>query len=181
MNIKVLDDFPSNNVLKKLIPIFLVLFFITVYIVNTSFETSGYPVSFVESQLSFSGEQIKSHFQQMNPEQIELYRTAQIIDYSYMVVYGTFIFLLLIFIGRRFKNNMRLRTISYVIAIGGIIAASCDAIENIFIFLMINDPVGFPNIFAITHSCFALIKFVLMFVALIWIVLSIPLKRIYDK
>ncbi|MHA1885906.1 MAG: hypothetical protein ACW96S_12685, partial [Promethearchaeota archaeon] len=47
-------------------------------------------------------------------------------------------------------------------------AACCDAIENGFILAMLTDPVGFPDYWAIFHSVFALIKWILLFTIIIW-------------
>ncbi|GAH51502.1 unnamed protein product, partial [marine sediment metagenome] len=60
-----------------------------------------YPVNYIESQLSFSGEIIKSHFNTMNTVDINNYRIAEILDYGFMVSYGILIFSLALIIARK--------------------------------------------------------------------------------
>ncbi len=47
-----------------------------------------YPVSFIESQASFSADIIKSHFAQMNQSQIDRYHLGQIIDILFAISYA---------------------------------------------------------------------------------------------
>lgn len=61
-------------------------------------------------------------------------------------------------------------TTSFGVAIAGIVAGCCDAVENGFIILMINNPVAFPDIYALIHSYFALTKFILLGLSIIWII-----------
>ena len=55
-------------------------------LVNYAFELSNYPVSFMESQLSFSGEEIKAHYKQMTHLDIQQYINAQLVDYVYIII-----------------------------------------------------------------------------------------------
>lgn len=55
--------------------------------------------------------------------------------------------------------------------ISGVIVAFCDGIENIFILAMLTDPLSFPDFWAITHSIFALIKWILLFLVIFWIII----------
>jgi len=167
-----IDSFP-NNKLGALVLFFFILFIIMNLVVNYAFEISGYPVSFQESQLSFSGEHIKSHFSQMNDNQITLYLYAQLVDYAYIIVYSCLIFLLALYLGRRFPEKSLWRKSGFTIAFAGIFAGLFDGIENGFILLMINNPSSFPNVYAIIHSWFALMKFILLGFSIIWIVLLI--------
>ena len=52
----------------------------------------------------------------------------------------------------------------------GLIAAFCDAGENLFILLMSFDTSGFPDSYAIVHSSFAACKFALLGFSIIMIV-----------
>jgi hypothetical protein len=141
--------------------------------VNIAFEQSNYPVSFIESQLSFSGETIKSHYQTMTSDDIQFYIYAQVVDIGYMISYGVFIFILGVYLGRLQKKESTLRNTSYLIGLMGIVAMVCDMFENTYIFLMAQNPLGFPNIYAIIHSLFASIKFALLGGALIGVIILI--------
>ena len=127
----------------------------------------------MESQLSFSGEAIKSHYQTMTADDIQFYIYAQVVDIGYMISYGVFIFILGVYLGRLQKKQSSLRNISYLIGLMGIVAMVCDLFENMFIFLMAQNPAGFPNSYAIIHSVFASIKFALLGSALIGVIILI--------
>ena len=167
-----LSDWPSPKKTKILLYFSLALFIIIYPILGYFFYISNYPVSFFESQLSFSGTIIKSHLRTMSSEDISIYRIAQLIDYVYIVSYGSLYFSLSLFIARKFETDSGWRKSGYFSAIFGLISACCDAIENVFILLMLTDPQGFPDLWAITHSCFALIKFILIGFFLIWVILA---------
>jgi len=133
------------------------------------FFISGYPVSFLESQLSFSGQILKAHYQVTN---IDLYRFAQLLDYGYMTSYGTLIFTLALIICRKFNIESLWTKMGCILAFLGVLAAFCDACENAFIIAMLSDPFGFPDIWAIIHSIFALIKWILLPICITWIVIA---------
>ena len=167
------DQFPSKVTIKRNLIISFFFFIILMMIVNIAFEKSNYPVSFMESQLSFSGEIIKSHYETMSSDDIQLYIYAQVVDIGYMISYGLFILILGVYLGRLQKKGSLLRNASYMIGLMGVTAMICDMIENIFIFLMAKNPTEFPNIYAIIHSIFASIKFALLASALIGVFILI--------
>jgi hypothetical protein len=162
MNKSLFDSVPSSKHLLLLLKLSLLLFPIVLIAVNYAFEISGYPVSYSESQLSFSGGIIKSHFAVMTQPEVQLYRVAQGVDYFFILVYGLLIFSLGVYLGRNFPEKTKFRYLGYITAISGIIAAFCDAGENLFILLMTFDTSGFPNPYAIVHSSFAACKFALL-------------------
>jgi len=129
----------------------------------------------IASQLSFSGEVLKSHYEITN---IEFYRIAQSLDYGFMISYGTLIFTLALIISRKFDAASIWRKSGYIVAILGITAACCDGIENIFILALLTDPSGFPNIWAIIHSCFALVKWIMIFSSIGWAIVAIITRKL---
>ena len=184
MGLKKLSDWPSPKKTKILLIISIILNIIIYPILNYYFIVSNYPVSVFESQLSFSGAVIKSHLRTMSSAEIDLYRTTQQIDYLFMLAYGSLYFSLALYISRKFDENSRWRNTGYLSAIFGVIAACCDATENVFILLILSDPQGFPDAWAIANSCFALVKFILMGIIIIWIflaVLTLLIKKLKKK
>jgi hypothetical protein len=170
MKLSMFDTYPHDQKLKTILIISIILFIITCISVNFAFEASGYPVSFMESQLSFSGEVIKSHYSVMTDTQIQQYFYAQLVDYTFIFSFTLLIFSTGIYLGRKLPKASTLRKSAYVIALAGIIAGCCDSIENGFILLMIKDHATFPNIYAIIHSCFASVKYSLLGLSIIAIV-----------
>lgn len=168
---RIIDQKLTSKTIKKLLISSSIFFFILMIAVHYAFSLSNYPVSFMESQLSFSGEVIKSHYATMNSHEIQIYKYAQLIDYGYLISYGLFIFSLSLYLGKRFKKTSPIQKSSHMIATAGITAAICDAIENAFILLMVSQPHTFNDIYAIIHSFFASIKFALLALSIIWIII----------
>jgi hypothetical protein len=74
-------------------------------------------------------------------------------------------------VARKYGKSAKLGQITVIMAIFGVIAALYDAFENIFILAMLSDPIVFPDYWAITHSVFALIKWILLFTSIAWILI----------
>ncbi|TFG23083.1 MAG: hypothetical protein EU529_08570 [Promethearchaeota archaeon] len=169
MILEKLNEWPSPKITKHLLIFSIILTIIVYPIMAYFFILSKYPVGFIESQLSFSGSVLKGHYKITN---INYYRIMQILDYAYMISYGTFSFSLALIISRKFENGSFWSNSGHLISILGIFAACCDAIENAFILAMLTDPSGFPDIWAITHSCFALVKYILLFTCIGWAIVA---------
>ncbi|MFX0031792.1 MAG: hypothetical protein ACFE8E_03205 [Candidatus Hodarchaeota archaeon] len=174
-------NWPSPKITKILLIFSIILLLVVYPILMYLFAISNYPVSFFESQLSFSGGIIKSHYATMTFIEINLYIVANILDYGFMLSYGLLIFSLALILSRKFEPNTLWRKIGFTIAVFGILAAFCDGIENIFILLMANDPIGFPDMWAVSHSFFALIKYILMLIAISWLIIAGVVRIIRKK
>jgi len=105
----------------------------------------------------------------------------QILDYAYMVSYGTFAFSLALIISRKFEDGSFWSNSGHLMSILGILAACCDAIENAFILAMLTDPSGFPDLWAITHSYFALVKYIFLFICIVWAIVAAIILLIKKK
>ena len=169
--LKNLGEWPPDDLLKKLTIISIILTPISYIMMMPFFLLSGFPSNqIMMSQLSFSGPFLKSLYAQIT--NLSAYVTAQSLDYVFMVCYGLLIFNLALFIGRKFEDTSSWRTMSYCIAIGGIIAPSLDAVENAFILMTLTDPLNFPDLWAVAHSCFASVKWIIILVALLWAIIA---------
>jgi len=157
------NDWPSQKRTRVLLIIGIIFFIIVIPLMIVFYELSHYPVSFFESQLSFSGTVIKSHFSVMNVEELNYYLIWLIVDYGFMLGFGIIYFSLNLILARKFDENSSWRKLGYIGALFGIFYFCCDATENIFIFTMLTDPLGFPDILALTHSWIALVKFIFNF------------------
>ncbi|MFX1274023.1 MAG: hypothetical protein ACFFBP_08415 [Promethearchaeota archaeon] len=169
MKLGKLSKWPNPKKLRYLLIFSLIILVIVYPIMIIFFILSGYPVDFFSSQLSFNGQLLKVHYQVTN---IDLYRVFQILDFGFMISYGSLIFYFALSICRKFDTDSIWRKMGYIVALLGIISACCDAIENIFILAMLIDPVGFPDIWAIVHSIFALIKYILLLSSILWIIIG---------
>jgi hypothetical protein len=165
---------------KKQILISSIILLIVIYPIMSYLFMISYPVTFFESQLSFSGSYLKDLHSTISSAKLNLYTIANILDYVFMVSYGGILASLALIFGRKFEITSGWRKSSYYAVIISIIAPICDAIENLFILLMLSDPLGFPDIWAIIHSWFALIKYALMFLGFGWL-FTILIKLIINK
>ncbi len=172
MKLEKLANWPSERNIKILIYFSIILYAVHFPILAYYWTLSTFPQNFYIHQLSFSGSYYKSLLRSMTAEQINYYRIAIILDDVYAVSYGIFYFSMILYLGRKFEEVSKWRKSGYFIAILGIIAAICDNTENGFILLMLTDPQGFPDIWAIIHSCFALIKLICIWTCIIWIIVA---------
>ncbi len=127
-----------------------------------------------ESQLSFSPEAMRQEYLEIYLfGNKNYYIMSQGIDYGYMVCYG----LLLYLINKRWAKKLeeipdqitrkimqpwihKFEIFSFVC----LFAPIFDAVENYFILKMaIRSPTPFPDWWALTHSSFALLKWIILF------------------
>lgn len=161
---------PSNKILKRLLILSIIIFAVIYPIMMISFIFSGFPVDFMTSQLSFSGDKLKAWYAQT--ADLNLYTMVQLFDYGFMVSYGLLSFSLALLIGRKYEENSKWRFSSIIIAIVGILGALLDASENVCILITLIDPVNFPDFIATLHSIFALIKYICLISAIIWALIA---------
>ncbi|MHA1377349.1 MAG: hypothetical protein ACTSRG_03095 [Candidatus Helarchaeota archaeon] len=172
------DDWPSPEKTKLLLIVSLILAIGSYLVMGLIFLQAGGSMDIMGSQLSFSGFKMKmQYFPMVMTGGIDSYRIAQILDYIFMVGYGSLIFSLALSIGRNFDSISVWRKMGYILAILGIIAACLDGFENLFILFTLTNPLGFPDWWTVAHSCFALTKWIIIFTAIIWaIIAAIKLK-----
>lgn len=134
-------------------------------LVNHSLErmyvATGYPVSFVEGQTTFSGPTVKRHLAELVERgTLNDFVQVQLFDYIFMVtvaLVGLGVGSLLVRLTRG-----RWRTAGWVV-MGGLLAGpAADALENLVSFVMLADPAGFPDVLAVVHSSLAVLKFAAM-------------------
>lgn len=164
------NNMPSQKLTRILLIFGIILFIVIIPLMVIFYELSHYPVSFFESQLSFNGAVIKSHFSVMNAEELNYYSIWLIIDYGFMFSFAIIYFSLDLTLARKFEDLSRWRKSGYLAALLGLLYFCCDAVENIFIFAMLADPLGFPDLLAVIHSWIALVKFIFNFSSGFWVI-----------
>jgi len=142
----------------------------------TLLQMSGYAGTMEDTQLGFNAEIIKNYFSLMNPAELGLFITANLVDYLFILFYGIFFFSTARLISWNYKSGFP-KKIGLSLAWVGVIAAVLDGIENMFLLFMTADPVGFASWLAIAHSSFALTKFLFMYVAMAWTMVGFVVNR----
>ncbi|MFX0048514.1 MAG: hypothetical protein ACFE8G_10160 [Candidatus Hermodarchaeota archaeon] len=178
MIFKKLSEWPSSKILKIMLIIGFALSFAVIPVMQYFTQLSGFPAEIFSSQLSFSGTLMKSFYALTD---ITLYRIAPSLDYIFMTGYGLILFSSALIVARRYRTSSLLQKEGFIVALSGVIAACCDAIENVFILLMLTDPTGFPDYWAITHSVFALVKWILLVIVIIWVIFFLIISLIKGK
>jgi len=175
---------PTEKNTRYLLFLSLPLVIITASTVLYLLKLSNFPGTLNETQLGFNSEYIKSCFSRMSDADMSIFIIANILDYAFMIAYGTLFFSLALTLTRKLREGGIWGKIGYSTSIFGITAAFCDGIENIFILTMASNPINFPNWWAIAHSTFALAKFIQMYAAMggiIIMALVIVLAKLRNK
>lgn len=134
---------------------------------------SNYPGDLEATQLGFDGEYIRFCFSDMSGADVSFFIMGNLVDYLFMVSYGTLLFSSSLILSRRLRQGSLGRKAGYAASILGLLAACCDGLENVFLLSMASNPIDFPSWLAIPHSLFANIKFDLMYIASAWILLAL--------
>ncbi|MHA2389626.1 MAG: hypothetical protein ACXACW_12980, partial [Candidatus Hodarchaeales archaeon] len=157
---------------KRLIYISLPVMLITATLVILLLELSNYPGTLDDTQLGFNAEIIKAHFAMMKSEDVSLFILGNLLDYMFLIAYGCFFYSSARYLSWNYQQRSLPLKVGKMIAWIGICSAICDAVENVFLLSMTANPVGFPNWLAIAHSTFALLKFILMYLTIGWLIFS---------
>ncbi|UCG02648.1 MAG: hypothetical protein JSW11_01390 [Candidatus Heimdallarchaeota archaeon] len=164
--------------MKRLVLVSLPVVLITATLVILLLELSGYPGTLDDTQLGFSAEIIKAHFAMMKSEDIKLFILGNFVDYAFMIAYGCFFYCSARYLSWDYQQGSLPLKVGKMMAWIGVLSAISDAVENVFLLSMTANPVGFPNWLAIAHSTFALLKFILMYLTIGWLILSFVLNKI---
>ncbi|MFX1251798.1 MAG: hypothetical protein ACFFCZ_09340 [Promethearchaeota archaeon] len=170
-----LSERPTEKTTKYLIISSFLLLVISMPIVIGLLTLSNSTGDVYAFQLGFNAEYIRSVFSLMSNEELSIFILGNLFDYVFMIAYGTLIFSSALLLTRKLREGSIWNQIGFFIAIAGIIASCCDAMENIFLLLMVSNPVNFPSWLAIPHSSFALVKFIILYASMGWIFLTIVL------
>lgn len=141
---------------------------------DASYAASLHPVDYFTGQTSFSAETIKGYYAQMQGTgTLDIYWQTQIIDYGFilaMVCMGLFVITLIARLNREGSLGRRFGIYgSLSVTLGAI----CDAIENVWSFIMLADATGFADWLALPYSGFASIKFAFITLGMLLTLLSI--------
>jgi len=170
-----LGEWPSGRILKILLIISIIISVLFTLLMRLPLTISGFPANYVvPSEVCFSGPFLKALYAYIT--NLGAYVLFEGLDFGFMAGYGLLIFSLALIIGRGFDDGTNWRKSGYIIAISGIVAAGCDVGENTFIMLTLTDPLNFPDIWATIHSAFSVIKWILIFIALTWAIITVIVK-----
>lgn len=169
--IELLCEKPTNRELKLVLISSLVLLVISAPTVIYLLGLSGFTGELEKTQLGFDAEYIRNCFESMTEQGFSFFILGNLADYLFMISYGGMLYSGALLVTRKMENRV-IQKIGTTVSLLGILAASCDGLENIFLLSMTLNPTGFPAWLAFPHSLFANIKFKLMYLTAGWIILS---------
>ena len=172
MKLEQLSEWPSDKNIKRLLYFCIILYFIHFPFLVYFSIISNYPVDPAGSQITFSGAIIKSHLKGMSTEEINYYRIYQLLDCIYAFFFGLLFFSLSLYLARKFDEVSTWKKSGYLMSIFGIIDGCCDITVNSIILMMLTDPQGFPDEWAIIHSYLTVITITLMLIIYVWIIVA---------
>ena len=165
---------PSNMIVLILLLISIPIIIVSNVIMSHFLTLSGFPTNqVVWSEICFSGAILKQLYTSiLGAAGLQAYIMFEIVDYLFMIGYGLLIFSLGLLICRKFDDGSFFRKSGYIITVFGIAAPLFDAGENAFILLTLTDIVNFPDIWAIGMSAFSVVKWAMIFIALVWAIVA---------
>ena len=150
---------PSKLKLNLYLTLSLILAIGGYIVVEISFYKSNYPVSLFEGQLAFDAAEIKSHYAVLKQQgTFGIFVKTQIIDFAWIIGLMLTLFFTHIAIARAHSADSKWQSLALYLAVFGPLIAASDAVENLFSFVMLANPSGFPDWIAPVYSSFAAIK-----------------------
>lgn len=133
------------------------------------------PYGIISLEMACTVEKVQKIYANWHPQLTDRARVNTFIDFAYLVSYGCLLYGLVAAAARRFENTAR--SIGRFLSIGVLVAAFCDAVENVMILKILNGFTG-KEIVA-TMSMFAYIKFILLAAAVIYLIAGFLYRLLY--
>ena len=141
---------------------------------NVLYDATEFPVSYMVGQTAFDGDVIKGYYSVLKEKStFDDYCFVQIVDYLFMlIVFFSHLFVCLA-IYKILPAIKWLQTTGIAMIIVTPMAAIFDAIENLISFVMLANPENFANWLAIPYSSFAVAKFFVFTLFMVWVAFSL--------
>jgi hypothetical protein len=160
---KLIEIFKSQPSTLSVVVLVLASYVFNFYasdILTKSYLESLFPVPYFEAQLSFDAEKLKGWYSFLiENNTMDKYLQTQNIDFLFMASVLLLHFFALLLVSRLFPSSSRWRSGMIVCAVVSSLAPIADALENLVSYIMLADPLQFPDFLAYIYSSFAAIKF----------------------
>jgi hypothetical protein len=173
-----LDDWPSKGKTRLMLIGSLLLAIVFNFVTAKQLILSNYPETgligpYPSWWFTFSGETLKSHYSVLIKQgTLNTFITVQYLDFGLMLTTGVFFFILAIVVARKHENNLFLRKYGFIAALVLAISPVMDLFENIFLIIMLSNPLEFPEWMAIVYSGFATAKVGFVTIGLLFVIMS---------
>lgn len=181
MNLDKLKEAPKQKILiiSTLIGFVLFISLTLAFSMITSGMSQFATYGVLNFEFAWTAEQITIIFTAWGTEGMNIQALAVYLDFLYIVGYSSFIFGLLLIIARKMEG--KIQDITILIALTAFIAGIFDVIENINLLILLGNPANVQTLNASTASFCASIKFGLLFVEIIWFLITLIVLLIQRK
>ncbi|HEY1014041.1 MAG TPA: hypothetical protein VGE07_15115 [Herpetosiphonaceae bacterium] len=139
-------------------------------ILEASYAASRFPVPFIVGQTAFDASTIKSYYQVMlQLGTFPIYVRTQWLDFLFIGATSLMGLALGTLLARLHAPASRFRSLGIWFALAIPMAGLCDVVENVLSFVMLADPLGFPDWLAPLYSTAATVKFGFWAVGVCWL------------
>lgn len=143
---------------------------------TASYAASKHPVDYQTGQLAFDGEVIKGYYGSMiESDTLDVYWATQFIDFGFILAMACMGLFFCTLIARASRSQSWGRAVGVLAGVSLLTGAICDAIENLWSFVMLANPSDFANWLALPYSTFAAVKFALITLGMFLLIVSIVL------
>jgi hypothetical protein len=134
-------------------------------------------VGIIELELTRTSAKAAEHYRELGDEGRDAARTSLYLDYPYLVLYGLFFAAACVVVAARAEERgmPRLARLGRLLAVGALVAAACDAVENLALLRLLDGHTGqpWPGI----AFGFATVKFALTIAAALYAIAGYLLTR----
>lgn len=152
---------------------------------DASYAASGHPVDYFTGQTGFDATALKSYYAAMlDKGTLDVYWTTQFIDFGFIAATFCMGLLFCTFVSRLAREDSWGRRLGLLAGMSVSAGAISDAIENLWSFVMLSNPLDFADWLAIPYSSFAVLKFILIALGMALLIASIALAivgRVFGK
>ena len=149
------------------------LYGLTSYFLETSYVKSKFQVPYYIQQTCFDAHKIKKWYAYMLEEEtFGIYIQTQFIDFAFIVAVIIAGFAIWTFIANLHKNGSFFNKVGLIMAFALPLAGGFDILENLVSFFMITSPNNFPNWLVLPYSTFAVLKFTVWGIGIVWLLIS---------
>jgi hypothetical protein len=164
---------PRNLILLIIALLGLVIFILINQLIFSPLGRLVVPYGILDFEFAWTSEQVQVIFAAWGPGGILLQLNGVYWDFLYILGYVLFIFSCIVLVSRRLTG--KLQTIGLYMSLTPILAGLFDVIENINLIIMLINPTGFQSIVPVLASTFALMKFAVLLVGIIYFFISLIL------
>lgn len=162
-----LENYPSQRVTPFLLGLSGIFSIITWLFMREVTKTNISEFNILSLEFAWSTKQMNVILNTWGSEIIQAELNGVLIDFGFLIGYSVFLSSITLLMSRKFLPN-RLQRFGFNLVLLPPLAALFDAIENVNLLLILMSPTNYPNISPFIASLFALLKFALIIIVILF-------------